>query len=370
LNLWVFVIAFSVMFAGFNLYIKKRFFDKLFVTHQKASSIFMLILYGLTLLYVIDRTTAFLPRWSIIHFIISLSIGITTMLLFVTLFYDITHTSAKRIPYREDRRRFLKIIFDSTIVILAFSYIFRGFKGGLTRPKLNSVEVKIKNFIGEVNIMQLSDVHVGKTIGRDDILDMVKRVNAQKPDIVVLTGDIIDDDIELLIDDLEPFAHLEAPAYYILGNHEYFHGADKAIAHMKSLGMHVLLNDSVTIDNRYNLVGLKDLMGSRIRVHEIDVVKAYEKVNRSLPTIVLAHQPKTTRYMGHFPYDLMLSGHTHGGQIFPLSLLVKLDQPYVAGLYQHTPRQQLFVSRGSGYWGPPIRFLAPAEITKLTIKAS
>jgi len=99
-----------------------------------------------------------------------------------------------------------------------------------------------------------------------------------------------------------------------------------------------------------------------------NIEAAYHGLNHALPTIVLSHQPKSILHFEGRRCDLMLSGHTHGGQIFPFGLIAKMDQPYIAGLHHHTASQQIFVSRGTGYWGPPIRVLAPGEITQITLR--
>lgn len=367
MSLLSFVLAFSLIMALLNIYIQKRFLAKLFVRHQTASLLFVIILFALELLFTMDRAFAVLPRWTALHLTISLAIGMTTVLFFVAAFYDLLISSAKRIPYNKERRYFFKIIFDTTIIILAFTYLFKGIKGGNGRPRLNEVEVKIKGLDKDLVIMQLSDMHIGKTIKKDDVADMVQRSNQVQPDIVVLTGDIIDDDVDAIKEDLAPLGDLHAPVFFILGNHEYFHGAKKAIDHIKTLGIRTLINDSIIIQDRLNLVGLSDLMGKHLGSYILDADKAFKKQNHDLPTVLLSHQPKSILVVEHKKFDLMLAGHTHGGQIFPLTLLVKLDQPYLAGLYDHNKHKQIFVSRGSGYWGPPIRFLAPAEITKVTL---
>lgn len=367
MNFWIFVAVFTILMALLNLYTYKRFLKKLSSPFNRYAWVIPLFLLALEILFSLDRVFHLLPQSKVIYYFVLSSIGVTTALFMIALLYDVNLTISQRIPYQPQRRKFIKIIFDSTILILAFTYLFKGFKGVIDKPQLNVVDVTIKDFDGTFTIMQLSDVHVGKTIKKDSIADMVRRVNAENPDMVVLTGDIIDDKAEHVKEDLSPFKDLKADTYFILGNHEYFHGVDKSIELMKSLGVHVLLNDSLVIDKRFNLIGLKDLMGKRLNMHEIDLEKAYASIDRSLPTIVLAHQPKTMQFMAYRPCDLMLSGHTHGGQIFPLGLLVKLDQPYLAGLYQHNEKQQIFVSRGSGYWGPPFRFLAPSEISKIVI---
>ena len=367
MNFWVFATVFTLVMALLNLYTYKRFLKKLITPLNHYVIVIPVALLALEILFTVDRVLHILPQSQSLYYFILSSIGITTALFIVALIYDVNLTLSKRIPYQKERREFIKIIFDTTILILAFSYLFRGFKGAIDKPRLNVIDVKIENFRGTFTIMQLSDVHVGKTIKKSAISDMVRRVNQQAPDMVVLTGDIIDDEVENIKEDLLPFKDLEAKSYFVLGNHEYFHGVDKAIEVMRSLGVEVLLNESLVIDNRFNLVGLKDLMGFRLGHHKMDVEKAYKNIDSTLPTVVLAHQPKAIRFMEYRSCDLMLSGHTHGGQIFPLGLLVKLDQPYLAGLYQHSKKQQIFVSRGSGYWGPPFRFLAPSEISKIKL---
>jgi predicted MPP superfamily phosphohydrolase len=117
----------------------------------------------------------------------------------------------------------------------------------------------------------------------------------------------------------------------------------------------------------FNLVGLNDLTGRRFGIRPPNVEEAYNRVDESKATIVLSHQPKSIALVENRRCDLMLSGHTHGGQIFPFGWLVKLDQPYLSGLHEHLPGQQIFVSRGTGYWGPPLRVLAPSEISRIVI---
>ncbi len=139
---------------------------------------------------------------------------------------------------------------------------------------------------------------------------------------------------------------------------------------VQSLGIIPLANQAVRIGNQgktFNLIGLNDLTGLRFGVRPPDVETAYRMADQSKPTIVLSHQPKSIGLLGTNRCDLMLSGHTHGGQTFPFGMLVKLDQPYLAGLHEFLPGKQIFVSRGTGYWGPPLRVLAPSEISRIVI---
>jgi len=217
-------------------------------------------------------------------------------------------------------------------------------------------------------IIQLSDVHVGNTIKKEFVKELVKRINAQNPDMVVITGDLVDLTVEEIKEDLAPLKNLISThgTFFVLGNHEYFHGAYAWIEHLETLGIKVLLNESIMIDGKFNLVGVNDYFGYRAGYLEPDVKKAFENVDERYPAIVLAHQPKMIKELRAYKPDLMLSGHTHGGQIFPFGLLVLLDQPYLAGLY-HDSGTQVFVSKGTGFWGPAIRVLAESEIVEITI---
>lgn len=220
------------------------------------------------------------------------------------------------------------------------------------------------------SIVQLSDIHVGRIIKRDFVARMVQRTNALAPDLVVITGDLVDLSIERIRHDLEPLRELNAPVYFILGNHELFHAPTAVIRHLRSLGLRPLLNSSVIIGTgaqRFNLVGINDLAGQRLNLMPPDIPAAFAGIDPALPCIVLAHQPRTIELLTDEPCDLMLSGHTHGGQIFPFGFLVMMGQPYLAGLHRHSPHRQIFVSRGTGFWGPPMRVLAPSEISHITI---
>jgi predicted MPP superfamily phosphohydrolase len=237
---------------------------------------------------------------------------------------------------------------------------------------VNPVLVKVKDFpLEKFNLVQLTDVHVGRTIKREFIEKLVEETNKLKPDMVVITGDLVDLPIPSIEYDLYPLKDLQAPTYFILGNHEYFHGVGETIEYVKELGIKPLLNEHVVIgegEQQFNLVGLNDVMGKRVDFFPPDAAAAFNGVDQSRSCIVLAHQPKMIDEMDAYRCDLMLSGHTHGGQIFPFGLLVMAAQPYLAGLHSHAPDRQIFVSRGTGYWGPPLRFLAPSEISQIIIQ--
>ena len=224
-------------------------------------------------------------------------------------------------------------------------------------------------------IVQLSDVHVGPTIGRAFIEDMVARTNALEPDLIVITGDLVDGTVSVLRDAVAPLAALRAKdgVFFVTGNHEYYSGVDEWIEHLPSLGIRVLRNERVVIGagpDAFELAGVDDWSaGGRVHGHGPDLPRALEGRDRSRALILLAHQPKQIFEAAQSDVDLQLSGHTHGGQMFPFGYLVRLQQPYVAGFHMHEGTA-LYVSRGTGYWGPPMRVGSPAEITQIELAMS
>ena len=370
----LFPIAFIGVMYLMNSYIYKRLIKRLHFDVKKVSLVLLSTLFLLEALFVVQMLFHPIPESPDLFYVLSLSVAITVSLFFITLLYDLIHTTAQQIPFDVGRRRFMKIAFDVTMLILAFSYILKGLIGGIKRPELNKVDVYIKDLgFEELTIVQLSDVHIGNTIGKAFLQECVERINALKPDIVVITGDLVDRKIDDAKDELQPLKELRSTfgTYFVLGNHEYYHGAEEIANYMPEVGVTPLLNDSVIISDgthSINLVGLNDIQSIRFDTLLIDTDKAFRDVDASKPTILLSHQPKSIEFVKDEEYDIMLSGHTHGGQIFPFGFLVMLQQPYLAGLHAITTTKQIFVSRGTGYWGPPVRVFAPSEISLLTLK--
>mgnify|MGYP003963691989 CR=1 FL=1 len=367
-----FISVFITVMGGMNLYTYRRFFRKLPTKFHLFGAVVTITLMLAELLFVADRLTGLLPDSVLLSRLSTTAVGISFMLFVVTLIYDLMITTSRQLPFDHQRREAIKWAFDVTMLTAAAAYLLRGFVEGAKPPVLNEVSVTIPGFPEDgFTIIQLSDVHVGHTIRRSFMQSIVARVNALQPGLVVITGDLFDRTAARIAEDLEPLRGIIAPTYFVTGNHEYFRGVTPALEMLRSLGVIPLTNQHrqiVLTQGRFNLLGVNDLVGAGFGVEPFDIDAAYEGLDASLPTVVLSHQPKSIHYFEEQRCDLMLSGHTHGGQIFPFGLLVKLDQPYVAGLYQHNVAQQIFVSRGTGYWGPPIRVLAPSEISKITIR--
>lgn len=368
----IFSVVATLVIAGLNTYIYRRFLVKLRPL-QRYKTFLKWIMITLSIgeiVYFLTLRSGTMPS-SLFTFFSSL-IGISFMLFCIAIVYDVFHIPLNKVPFDKSRRLMLKTLLDVTILILAFSYMLRGFFNGYKDPVIKEQIIKINNLKKDFHIVQISDVHIGKSLGKEFLDLIVKKINTLNADIVVITGDLVDLHISEIGDKLDSLKDIRSKfgVYFVSGNHEYFHGVGAICEHLKSLHVKVLENENLVVDGVLNLVGITDLMGRRMNLLKPDLDKAMLGVDEKLPTLLLAHQPKITKELKGENIDLILSGHTHGGQIFPFGLLVLLDQPYLSGLYQHSKKTQIFVSSGAGYWGPPIRVLAPSEIVKIRLNPS
>ncbi len=310
-----------------------------------------------------------------LYFLVSLSIGVGFVLFVVMLIYQILKGILWLLfllfpKFSKKRRGFFQNALNLTSGVFALGYFGIGLIEGRLQPKIERVKIPLKNLKNPISAVQISDLHIGGLIEENVVRQIVQQANALKPDFIVLTGDIIDAEVTKVSQAIVELAKLNAPlgVYFIAGNHEYFHSIQPLFETLKLNGIRILENECVQLikdeQTRLNLAGVYDLFGRRIGVLEPDLEQALKNRVKSQPLILLAHQPKfALEVQENHQVDLILSGHTHGGQIFPFRFLVKLQQPYLAGLYQHSPITQIYVNRGTGFWGPPMRILARAEIT-------
>lgn len=224
------------------------------------------------------------------------------------------------------------------------------------------------------SIVQLTDLHVGPFIERRYVEKLVQLTNALKPDLVAITGDLVDGSVERLGPSVAALSGLKSRygTHFVTGNHDYYSGDAEWTAFLESIGVHVLRNRHVSIGDaggRFDLVGVDDWSGGRRRgLKGYDLDLALSGRNEDHAAVLLAHQPANFHEAAARGVDLQISGHTHGGQIFPGTFLVGLQWDYVAGLYRHED-SHIFVSRGSGFWGPPLRIGSPPEIVKIVLTA-
>lgn len=275
-----------------------------------------------------------------------------------------------------------------TVPLLATFVTLVGYFNARRTARVRRVDIPISQLPSQLQgftIAQLSDIHVGPTIRVRYIQRIVNAVNRLGADMVAITGDLVDGSVAELRSHIAPLGGLKARhgTYVVTGNHEYYAGAHAWIDELRRLGLHVLMNEHVVLQT-------KNVSGAQTdeEVHESALVVAGvtdytaghfddnhasdpEGAVRDAPPqvltrVLLAHQPRSAIAAAQAGYQLQLSGHTHGGQFFPWNLLVPLQQPFTAGLHR-LHDMWVYVSRGTGYWGPPKRFGAPSEITLLRL---
>jgi hypothetical protein len=254
-----------------------------------------------------------------------------------------------------------------------------GYAEAMRVSRIRRVEVTIPRLgagLDGVRVVLLTDTHYGPINRARWSAGVVAAVNEHDADIVCHTGDIADGTVSQRRDQAAPLGEVRArlARAYVTGNHEYLGEAQGWLDHMRELGWEALHNRHIVVRrNGCALVvaGVDDATAgsSGSPGHRADHAAALAGVDPELPVLLLAHQPKQIGAAVAYGVDLQLSGHTHGGQIWPFHYLVRLDQPTVQGLSRHGDRTQLYTSRGTGFWGPPLRIFAPSEITVLTLRA-
>jgi predicted MPP superfamily phosphohydrolase len=255
------------------------------------------------------------------------------------------------------------------VLLLAGGACLLGLVQVLRGPRLRRLELRLPRWPAALDgyrIAQISDLHFGPILDRRFAKRIAARVNALEADLCAVTGDLVDGPVARVAAEVAPLAELRARdgVFFVTGNHDRYSGADEWVAEVERLGWTALRNRSVELgpaEARFALAGVDD--------RPADLERALGSVVSSSPVVLLAHDPRGFREAARAGVDLQLSGHTHGGQIWPFGLLVRLAVRFVAGLYREG-ESQLYVSSGTAFWGPPMRVGTRAEITLFTLRAS
>ncbi|MFF2780140.1 metallophosphoesterase [Streptomyces sp. NPDC058052] len=275
--------------------------------------------------------------------------------------------AAGGVPVAEvSRRLFVARVVGGAAAAVAAGTVANGAYGVLSGPKVKRVTVplaKLPRAAHGYRIAVVSDIHLGPILGRAHSQRIVDAINATQPDLIAVVGDLVDGTVADLGPAAEPLARLRARhgSFFVTGNHEYFSGADAWVEHVRELGMRPLRNERLEIAAGFDLAGVDDVAGES-EGRGPDFGRALGDRDRSRAAVLLAHQPIVIDDAVAHGVDLQLSGHTHGGQLWPGNVLAELANPTVAGLERYGDTQ-LYVSRGAGAWGPPVRVGAPSDIT-------
>ena len=308
------------------------------------------------------------------------AMGFFSSLLVLTLLRELTLLAAAAasiwLSGQEALLHQLHVWSAAAVPVVALFLTFVGFINARRRAVVRNVDVPIAGLPAPLHgfsIVQISDIHVGTTIKNGYVSRIVDAVNALDADMIAITGDLVDGSVQRLSSHTQPLRQLAARhgTFFVTGNHEYYSGANAWIAEMRRLGLSVLLNEHVVLEHDGEAVVIAGV--TDYSAHHFDPAQRSDPAAAiaGAPTsagvrVLLAHQPRSAFAAAKAGFDVQLSGHTHGGQFFPWNLLVKLVEPFAAGLHR-LDSLWVYVSRGTGYWGPPKRFGAPSEITRLRL---
>lgn len=390
------IILFFVFFFGVvglaHWYVGRRFITAAGLTGGKKLRAWLLVAFVLIipqasfLFFLNGIQSHWLDIFSLIGFVVlgffSLLFTFTVLRDFIALAGNAVALIGRKAHHKKsekiDRERRQFIIHSSNLGIagLAVATTGYGFYEARRRAIVEQVEIPLTGLPAEFDgfrIVQFTDLHVGPTIKRRFVEGISEQIHELKGDLLAFTGDLVDGSVSWLRDDVAPLAELGAPfgKFFITGNHEYYSGAESWVKEAGRIGFDVLLNEHRIIerqDGRIILAGITDYSGGDyLPSHRSDPKAAFLNAPESLTRILLAHQPRSIYTATQAGVDLQISGHTHGGQFLPWNYFAALNQPYIKGLHRHE-NAWVYVSRGTGYWGPPLRLGNAPEITVITLR--
>ena len=377
----VFVLGFLLVVILMHAYLYRRLVHDVSASRRfrRVGLLVILLLAASTVAAIMFRLTLPAGPTAALNWVGYLWLALGLYLALILIVFEVPRLVLRRRRTDPGRRRALARLLGGAAAVLAAGTVGYGVVSARS-PRLARREITLDRLdpaLDGVTIAALSDVHIGAINRGPFLADVVRRVNAERPDLVALVGDLVDGSVDQLGGAAGSLRELNAPTFFVTGNHEYFHDAEEWCEFLPTLGVRVLRNERVAIGRRdggpgaptFDLAGIDDRTAARSGEpgHGANLAKALDGRDPARPVVLLAHQPVMVDQAARADVDLQISGHTHGGQFLPLGYVVLLDQPVLAGLTR-IGRTWLYVTRGVGFWGPPVRVGAPPEITLLTLR--
>jgi len=359
----VFMLLFLSILVGANIYLSRRFAWYFSLEHTRPfiwgfASLTVFMILGLALF-----TNAMGLAGQLLYGAAAILMGFMLYFLFSVLLVDLLHLVIRVKP----------IYYGLAALALAFLVSVYGIINAFT-IRSNELELEIVGLQQEVRVMHWTDIHLGHFRGPGFLQKLVDRTNEQQVDVVLITGDLFDGRIRFGDASLEALRHLEAPVYFVAGNHDGYSGVEEVKSGLKDVGVHVLSNQ-VALEGELQIIGLNHMLAddNSVNMHASGELPSISKIlpgirtEANRPTILMHHSPDGIRYAHEKGVDLYLSGHTHAGQLFPVNLIGELIYTYNKGLHDYNGTK-IFVGEGAGTFGPPMRIGTHSTITVLELK--
>jgi len=358
----LFLVLFLGILAGANIYLARRFnfyfsIENIKILYFAFPALTLFMIFGMMPL---TNTTNALG--SVVYVIAAIIIGVLLYLVLSVLLVDLVNFSFNISPKSRG------------ISALALTVLISGY--GIINswtPRITHQEVAIKGLTKEVRAMHLSDIHIGHFRGKNFLKQIVSKTNEQNVDIVFITGDLFDGKINLTRQELLPIAKLNATVYFVEGNHDRYTGVETIKNYLREIGVHVLEN-KLENWNDLQIIGLNHMRADsetfdmHAAGNHSTIKNTLEKlsIDKNKPAIMLHHSPDGIKYANEHGVDLYLAGHTHAGQLFPIIYIANLIFAYNKGMHDYKGTK-IFVSQGTGTFGPPMRVGTKSEMAVITL---
>jgi uncharacterized protein len=348
--------VFFGIYLGMHLYVVYRIFG---FFSLKRNWIFFAVAFGLALtfpLISIIEHYSFNIFTKLFYFISATWLGVLFILFFTLLIYEVVRLFVKIDP-KNAGIMIIAFVLAISIVSMIFAFV----------PTVKRVEIPISGLDKEMKIVQISDVHLGVIHNKGFLKTVVEKTNKENPDLVLITGDLFDGADHVTIDTISPLDDIKAKTFFSVGNHEVYSGLPEKMQLLNKTKVKVLRNEIVEFDG-VQIIGIDDPAAESMarELSSDNNILPKMHIDSTKTSILMYHPPSGLAESSAANISLQLSGHTHGGQIFPFNYAVKLVFPRNAGLYRYG-NTWLYVSSGTGTWGPPMRFGSISEITSITL---